>query len=401
MLQGRSDSLMGAVRDAEDPLATVMVDPAELKVPSSDAYAIYTIDGQLIASSNNAPATLIARRRVGFSNQLFQGKAYRLVERDLLRVIDRAETQGIGLMRPVTLIYAAPTGHIWEEIIEAAAFYALLSLALLGLTASFLSFSLRQVLRPIEELAAEAAAVSKDALYFTPPPSALGVRELVPLTTALSDTISSLRNAFEYEQRFVGDAAHELKTAVAVVRSTIQLLAMKLRSSEEYREGLQSLLQDNQRVEDLISRMLILARMDQSTTPETTGVDLGGAVRSAVHNLAPIAAAHSANVVLRCETGLWVRLSSEKAEVLVANLVVNAVQHSVAGSEIEVTVSRVGDHAHLRVRDTGSGISALALPHIFKRFYREDSSRSRETGGAGLGLAISQSFNLLVAQFSW
>jgi signal transduction histidine kinase len=81
----------------------------------------------------------------------------------------------------------------------------------------------------------------------------------------------------------------------------------------------------------------------------------------------------------------------EKAEVLISNLIVNAIQHSTAGAEVRVTVEQRAGEALLQVRDTGAGIAEEALPHIFERFYREDSSRSRDTGGAGLGLAICKS----------
>jgi signal transduction histidine kinase len=172
---------------------------------------------------------------------------------------------------------------------------------------------LRNVLHPIEELAVHAGNVSKDSLYFEAPESALRVRELAPLARTLSETIGSLRKAFENEQRFVGDAAHELKTAVAVVRSTIQVLMMRSRSQKEYTVGLERLLQDNQRVEDLVARMLTLARMDQQSETETSTADLVEAVEVSFGNLASYAEAHSVTLKFRAEGGVMVHLSAEKA----------------------------------------------------------------------------------------
>lgn len=391
MLQGRSDSLLGTIQDAEDPDDNVTIDPAELRVERSDVYAVYNQGGRLLGSSQGAPNVLTQRDHPGFSDRCANGRPYRILQRDALRVIDRAENGGIGLRRPVTIVYAVPTAQVRHQIAEAARFYVLVSLALLAATAAFLGISLRRVLSPIEELAVRAASVSKNSLRFEAPESALQVKELAPLAQTLSDTIASLRDAFEHEQRFVGDAAHELKTAVAVVRSTIQVLSMRSRSSEEYADGLNRLLQDNQRVEDLVSRMLTLARMEQSAESSVVTIDLSESVRLTLDNVASFAEAHSVAVRLDSDPGIRVLLTTEKAEVLLSNLVVNAVQHSNAGSEVKVELKRSANAAVLRVRDNGTGIAPSALPHIFERFYREDSSRSRDTGGAGLGLAICKS----------
>jgi len=390
-LSGRSDSILGAAQDAEDPSDSVRIDPAEVKIPSYDVYAVYNGSGQFIGSSQNAPAALISRNRDGFSDKQLDGHAYRVFERSALKIIDRDDNEGAGVKRPITIVYAAPTAHIWHEIVEAAGFYTLTGLMLMITTALLLMVLLRRVLHPIEELATRAAGVSKEALHFEAPASALEVKELAPLAQVLSNTVSRLRRAFENEQRFVGDAAHELKTAVAVVRSTIQVLAMRSRSTEEYTHGLDRLLEDNQRVEDLVSRMLTLARMEQQSESDTVATDLGDAVSKAIHNLASFSETRCVSILSETEANVRVCLSMEKAEVLISNLIVNAIQHSSVGAQVKVTVERRAGKALLQVCDTGAGIAEEALPHIFERFYREDSSRSRETGGAGLGLAICKS----------
>jgi signal transduction histidine kinase len=96
---------------------------------------------------------------------------------------------------------------------------------------------------------------------------------------------------------------------------------------------------------------------------------------------------------MQIEEDVKILLSEEAAESLVSNLLMNAVQHSAQGAEVCVSVfaSTAGDLAELRVADAGEGIASENLAHVFERFYREDRSRSRETGGAGLGLAICKS----------
>ena len=182
-----------------------------------------------------------------------------------------------------------------------------------------------------------------------------------------------------------------MKTAVAVVRSTVQLLMLRPRSLEEYRDGLHRVLEDNSRVEGLVSRMLMLARFEEHTPDKEEVTDLFEAIQTVVAELQGWSEAHGVKLEAELIAHARVRLAPEKSEVLISNLAVNAVQHSDPGSSV-----RIGLHGQdaspqiivLTVEDVGAGISEEALPHIFERFYRQDTSRSRRTGGAGLGLAI-------------
>ncbi|HTD54905.1 MAG TPA: HAMP domain-containing sensor histidine kinase, partial [Silvibacterium sp.] len=201
------------------------------------------------------------------------------------------------------------------------------------------------------------------------------------------------RQAFEAERRFASDAAHELKTAVAVVRSTIQLLAMKTRSAQEYRNGLDRILEDNQRVEELVSRMLMLARFEERAAGDSKA-HLGNETAIAVRNLGSYAEWRGVALKFTEDSDVKVQMDPDAIQTLVSNLVMNAVQHSSRGSEVRVSVRSNGSGpgtATLEVQDSGTGISAGNLSHVFERFFREDPSRSRETGGAGLGLSICKS----------
>jgi signal transduction histidine kinase len=229
-------------------------------------------------------------------------------------------------------------------------------------------------------------------LQFAAPISALSTTELRPLADALAEFVARLRRAFETEQRFISDAAHELKTAVAVARSSIQVLGMKTRSAEEYREGLERILEDNQRTEDLVASMLTLARFNEAGTDAREEIDLGEETARIAKYLLPFA--ESRGVSLRSAGDSFhapIRMSRQDFETLVSNLVMNAVEHSAPGSEVRTEVRVEGSKAVLEVHDSGEGIAAENLPHVFERFFREDPSRSRETGGAGLGLSICRS----------
>lgn len=391
MLQGRSDSLLGAVQDAEDPGANVTIDPTELRVPADDVWAVYTRDGRLLGSSANAPAALIARHGDGVRAVSVDGRQYRVRQSEGVRIIDRLEYGSAGLRRPVTIMYASRTNHLWHEIAEAAGFYIAASVGLMCVTALILILALRRLLSPLKELAERAEVVSANSIEFDPPASAMETKELRPLAEALSATIGRLKKALHMQHRFVSDAAHELKTAVAVERSTVQLLAMRQRSAEEYAEGLGRALQDNERVEQLVSRMLTLGRFEERGVGLREVIDLGASARRRLDGLREWSETRGVSVAVEVEEGVGVRLAEEAAETLVSNVVMNAVQHSSRGGTVRVSVRAFERNAVLRVSDGGAGIAPENLPHIFERFYREDRSRSRETGGAGLGLAICKS----------
>ena len=391
MLQGRSDSLLGAVQDAEDPEDNVTIDPTELKVPAEDVYAVYNQGGRLLGTSPNPPVGLIERRKDGLRTVEAAGHQYRVRQGEGLRIIDRTETDGRGLRRPVTIIYAARTNRMWSQILEAAGFYISVSGALICLTALILILYLRRLLSPLKELAREAGRVEAHSTEFDPPRSALRIKELRPLAEALSGTIRKLQQALHMQHRFLSDAAHELKTAVAVERSTIQLLTLRPRSPEEFSEGLGRVLQDNERLEQLVSRMLTLGRFEEQPLNLLDSVDLGQSAHRMAESIGHWIAAREITLVLDLEENVKVALSEEAAETLISNLLMNAVQHSECGGEVRLSV-RVASHiekrATLQITDSGNGIASESLPHIFERFFREDRSRSRETGGAGLGLAI-------------
>jgi signal transduction histidine kinase len=390
-LQGRSDSLLGAIQDAEDPDDNVTIDPHELFIPATDTYAVYNQGGRLLGASKDAPDELIKRNGDGYSTREVQRGSYRVLEREGMRIIDRPENDGVGLQRPVTILYAMRDDGLWREVLKGASFYIGLSAALILLSGTLMVILLRRAMRPLQELASAASAVSVRTLEFIPPDSALQLRELQPLATTLSATIERLRNSFDQQHRFVGDAAHELKTAIAVTRSSIQLMMLRPRAAPEYVEGLDALLQDNIREGDLVTRMLTLARVEERQNMVPGPIDIALIAEDAVRLLKNFAETHDVGLRAEIESPVMVRIAADALRVLVSNLVVNAVQYSPPGSSVEVGTMLRGDSAVLLVRDHGAGIAAEALPHVFERFYREDSSRSRATGGAGLGLAICKS----------
>jgi signal transduction histidine kinase len=391
-IRGRSDSLLGAIQDAEDPDDNVTIDSTELAIPREDVYAVYAGDGRLIGSTAGAPEELIARRGDGITSRDARGRSYRTLERKGMRVIDRPETGGAGIQRPVTILYSVPTRRIWHEVREAASFYAGASALLLLFTSLVIIILLRRALSPIQDLSAEASSISLNSLSFRPPASALEMTELQPLAATLSAVIDGLKHSVDQQNRFLGDAAHELKTAVSIVHSSIQLLLMRSRNAVEYASCLEAVLSDNLRVSELVNRMLDAARFKEEKMEKAENPNrLTGVVevsQQVLQRLQPILEAQKVRVEMYGELQTAVRSSADDLDLLISNLIVNAVQHSRDGGLIGLRVESIDGFVSLTVQDHGYGISAEALPHVFERFYREDASRSRETGGAGLGLSI-------------
>ena len=400
MLRGRADSLLVAVQDSEDPQASVIFNQTGLHLPPDDVYEVYDQNGRLLGRSSNWQGTPEASWNDptdGLLRLTLNNRRYRIVRVHGSRFVDATEPGG-GKLRPVTILYGAPTEHVWHAIRGAVEFYAVGSILLLVVTGPLIAWLLHRGLLPLRQLAALASHVSVDAWQFSPPDSARATPELAPLTHALESVLQRLERSFQQQRAFVSDAAHELKTAVAVVKSSLQLLGMKRRTTEEYQAGLERCLSDCQRMEEIVSGMLTLAREEASAArPETPppAADLAASLRQVVAQLETVARVRGVEVLVAAPApesvpsdSLLVPIASEDCALFLSNLLLNALQHSPSGSLVEARLSRTAESVTLEIEDHGEGIDPAALPHVFDRFYRGDPSRTRSTGGTGLGLSI-------------
>ena len=395
MLRGRADSILVAVQDSEDAQASVILNPADLHIPPDDVYAVYDQGGRQLGRSSNwqgAPEGSWGDPKGGFLKQKIGRRDYRVLRLHASRFVDAAEPGG-GKLRPVVIFYGAATDHVWHAIRGAVEFYAAGSLLLLVVTGPLIAWLLHRGLLPLRQLATLASNVSVNAWHFSPPASARATPELAPLTEAIENVLQRLERSFEQQRTFVSDAAHELKTGVAVVKSSMQLLGMKQRSAAEYQAGLERCLADCLRMEEIVAGMLTLAREEASTTADTPApaAELADCLQKAAAQLETVAQVRGVEVVVENpDTGsaFPVAVAAEDCALLVSNILLNALQHSPAGSRVELRLARKDDSAELEIEDHGEGIEPAALPHVFDRFYRGDPSRTRTTGGTGLGLSI-------------
>ncbi len=217
--------------------------------------------------------------------------------------------------------------------------------------------------------------------------------ELKGLADTFDSMIGRIESGFDTQRRFVQDASHELRTPLTAIRTNIELAELELGADggEERLPGLlETVRAQTDRLARLVADLLLL------TSPEATvaspdppeRVDARGLAGAAAAELAPLAA--RAGVRIRVAEGAphEAIASADLLYRCALNLIDNAVKHSGEGASVSIDAGADGAEVWLRVRDTGSGIPAEHLPHVFDRFYRVDRSRARGRGGAGLGLAI-------------
>ena len=258
----------------------------------------------------------------------------------------------------------------------------------------------RHGIRPVEEIATTARHISSTNLCERILPEGYPT-ELASLARTFNEMLYRLEDSFERISRFSADIAHDLRTPVNNIRGEAEVALARARTVDEYREVVESCLEEAVRLSDLISDLLFLARADSPLTHlRRERVDLAEllvGVRDYYD-----ASAEDGGISLRTDVGpepVVAELDRTLVQRAVGNRVANAVAHTPSGGSIVLaTTLGTGSEAstvRIDVSDTGEGIPPESLPKVFDRFYRVDSSRSQASGGTGLGLAIVQSIMLL------
>lgn len=334
-----------------------------------------------------------AGRGKSYNKIKMAGIPYRVLHLDRVPILDREEGLS-NLPTTLTVVYAMPQAEMNLQVWRAGLYIAAASLLFLGITVLLALWGIRRGLSPLQDLVSESSQVSAQHWDFNPPREAELVAELRPLAEAMKTMLQRLHQSFEQQRDFLGNAAHELKTPVAILKSTVQSLLQKPRTSLEYEAGLKQSLEDVERLENLLQGMLRLARAEQwaygTLKRNLESVDVASTCEDAIEGLRGLAHAHRSEIQLSAEDGIVCRADPEDLQLVWINLLENAVRYSPEGTTVRVKVARSDHKARVIVEDHGPGIPAEELPLVFERFHRGDSSRSRETGGFGLGLAIAK-----------
>ena len=214
--------------------------------------------------------------------------------------------------------------------------------------------------------------------------------ELEQVARALNAAFDHLHQALETERRFTADASHELRTPLATISAEIEWGLARERSDDEYRRCLETAGRAADRMRRVVERLLVLARADSAAASlQRAAVGLAPLVGDALAIVRPLADRKRVTIETHLDAATVVG-DRDRLTDLVTNLFSNAIQYNREGGQVRVEVWPEGADACLRVRDTGAGIAAEDLPHIFDRFFRADKARAAHSGGAGLGLAIAK-----------
>lgn len=246
-------------------------------------------------------------------------------------------------------------------------------------------------LRPVDRIAqsAEQMAVQDIKARLPVVPSGDAIERL---SISLNHMLARLHESMQTSRRFLADASHELRTPLTVVKGELQEVVGGSTIDPEVRDRLGSVLEEVARLEHLVSGLLVLSRLDVGEAQrEWLDVDLAELSAGTVEQMRLMAEDRGIQLHAGPLDKLVVRGDRGRLKQVLVNLLDNAIRFTPRGGRVTVSTSVRDQQRLLEVRDTGIGMPAAALPHIFDRFYRIDEARSREDGGAGLGLSIVRS----------
>jgi heavy metal sensor kinase len=246
-------------------------------------------------------------------------------------------------------------------------------------------------LRPVERMSQTAQRISVQDLDARLPVVPTG-DALQRLSISLNHMLTRLRDSVHISRRFLADASHELRTPLTVIKGELQELVAHEASQNEVREHIGSVLEEVARLEHLVSGLLVLSRLDAGDAQrEWLDVDLGELATSTVEQMRLLAEDRGIQLQSSALSPVTVRGDRGRLKQVIVNLLDNAIKFTPRGGVVSLRAESQEHYGLLEVSDSGIGIPAAAVPHVFDRFYRVDAARSREDGGAGLGLSIVHS----------
>ncbi|MEJ5312583.1 MAG: ATP-binding protein [Anaerolineae bacterium] len=280
------------------------------------------------------------------------------------------------------------TPNIQEVVIRQVRIISLIGIGLFALVGSVGAYWIaKQSLRPVSHLSHLAQKIQARTLDQRLPTEG-PPDELKELADAFNGMLARLESAFEQQNRFVADAAHELRTPLAILRTNLEVAQRDPDITvADYKEISSVLERALSRLEQLVEDLLLLAKGEKEL--RAAPVKLETLLQEIVQELEPLAQTRHIHLELNIVDPATVMADVSLLGRAVSNLLENGIRYNHAGGSVTMTVRRATHGVELCVEDTGIGIPVEAQPHIFERFYRVDPARSREQGGSGLGLSIA------------
>ncbi len=245
----------------------------------------------------------------------------------------------------------------------------------------------RSIVRPIREIGENTRLIGQGD-YTPRAPKHPYARELCELAQSVSHLSQTLKQQQKARERIVRDYAHELRTPLSVLQANLEAFEDGVWEPTPQRLG--SCYEEIERLNRMLYKLEELARLyEPGMKADECQVELEGLVKDCLEHFAPVCADKNIGLVSKL-TPVTLQGDKDQLRQVLVNLLANAVQYTLEGGTIEVSLKPEGDMAVIQVKDTGIGIDEKDLPYIFDYLYRADPSRSRHTGGSGIGLSIVQ-----------
>ena len=376
-MKGSADttSLAAASRRYLQDRTGASAGPDPILLVLADARIISNSALKLEGAAGNAAAKEPTTAPPGFSDATLSGSAYRV----LSAPIANADGSRVGLFQAAL---SADTPNTVALSVAGALGAAGIIVILGGAAVSV--WAARQSLRPLRRMAADAAAVTHASpgrrIAYDGPADELG-----SLATSLNAMLARLERSYQDQRRFVADASHELRTPVAIVRGNVELLRRTSLTEEDAAESLRMIEAESLRMTRLLDELLALARL-QGASRHFQPLE----ARTLMDEIAASARAlGERTVTVDGPSGLWISGDPDLLKQALLNIVRNSLVHTRPGGDLALACSAAGNRVFLSVTDDGPGIPPDDLERIFDRFFRATGPRPEDSGGAGLGLAIT------------
>jgi heavy metal sensor kinase len=355
--------------------------------PGGDLFQVCDANGEFLYRSVPLVEADVPIVRPG---QLARAQVFedRIVLRTDLRFFS-SRTRVLG--RDYTVQVAAPMHEILEALARFRATLLILVPVALATAAVGGWWVSGRALRPVDIIIAGARSIGRRNIGSRlPVPDTRD--ELQRLCETLNEMLERLEQSFRRVIQFTADASHELRTPVSLIRTTAELALRKPRGEADHAEALREILVESERTTQLVEDLLALAGADASADVlKVQPVDLTELVRLAAEQGARLAESKGISFTTDLpQSPCLVTGEPNSLRRLLLILLDNALKYTPKGGCIEIRLSADEQSARISVHDSGTGIAPGDLPHIFDRFYRADAARSRDFGGAGLGLSLAQ-----------
>ena len=354
-----------------NPLENVLTSSG---VDNVNQLAWYQIKGSQLGTitlyETDFPATIVLSNAQSYGSRLFYYQSTSYSEDIVL--IASLDQQSILNIRAVISLF----NYIWLSIPVIAIFSGLF-----GWLISYL------IVKPIREIARTAETISEHDLS-----KRVNIKsndEVGSLARSFNRMADRLDNAFQLQRRFVSDAAHELRTPLASVKTAVTHSLSGKRNTNQYKELMIFLSHRLETLENLINDLLFLSRVDEKGITNSQLIDLSDVLSLISESFAPLFQDKEIHFKMHTANNLYMMGERKPLLRLIGNLLDNAAKNTLAGGTVILTASVHSRRIKIEVSDTGLGIDPKHLPHIFERFYHVPNGQTDE--GTGLGLSICQS----------